>query len=547
MTYDFVVVGSGFGGSVSALRLVEKGYKVLVLERGKRFDDQDLPKTNWHLRKYLWFPPLRMFGIQQITLLRDVMVLHGSGIGGGSLVYANVLMEPRPEAFSDSAWTKLADWRTELEPFYTVVKTMMGVTTVPFNTPADDVLRQIASENGQPNAVSPASVAVFFSATGDHGRSVPDPYFGGDGPDRNECIQCGGCMVGCRHNAKNSLPKNYLYLAEKWGAEVLAESEVINIRPFAEPQADHARYEVTFRKPTAPWPSSSGDQVVRTKSLVISAHTLGTTKLLLWCRDVTRTLPDLSRTLGMGVRTNTETLPGSTGRKSDTDFSRGVAITSVMDLDTNTYVEPVRYPIGSGFIRMLAIPMIRRDGTTLARLGRVVFESLRHPRDFLLVKVVGNWARKSTILLIMQSTDNMMRVELGRSLLTGFRRGIVTRLVEGSQVAPPTELSQGLAREYARKTNGIPQDSIPETLFNIPTTAHMLGGCPMGRNAEEGTVNRFCEVFNYPGMYIVDGSIVPANPGINPSLTIAALAEYAMNHIADSPNGRLRPPIHHEG
>lgn len=529
MTYDFVVIGSGFGGSVSAMRLTEKGYRVLVLERGKRFDDEDFPQTNWNLRKYVWMPLMRCFGILQFTFLKDALILHGCGVGGGSLVYANVLMEPSDRLFEAPGWHDLADWKTVLRPHYETARRMLGVTTNPCLTPADYVLKSIAAERGRAHTFQPTQVAVYFSEPGQEGETVPDPYFGGEGPPRAGCTRCGGCMVGCRYNAKNTLVKNYLYFAEKWGAQIQAEAEVTDIRPLPPDQTDGARYEVVYRRSTALL--RPRQQVVRARQVVVSASTLGTLRLLFHCRDVSGTLPRISRCLGESVRTNSETIPGSTSRNQDLDFSQGVAITSIFAPDDVTHIEPVRYPHGSSIIRLLTAPMIDSGRNFLVRLFNMIGYGLRRPADFLYAKLSRRWGQRSTILLIMQTEERAMRLRLGRHLTTLFRRGLLSEVPPGINIAPEPEITQGITREFAEKTNGIPQDSLLSALFNIPTTAHILGGCPMGRSAEDGVINKSCEVFNYPGLYVVDGSIMPANPGINPSLTIAALAEYAMSHI----------------
>ena len=524
---DFVVIGSGFGGSVSAMRLTEKGYDVLVLERGKRYADEDFPKTNWQIRKYLWKPLIRCFGIQEITLMRHVMVLHGSGVGGGSLVYANVLMEPSDELFEAHGWKDLADWKAVLKPHYDTAKFMLGVTRNPYTTPADKVLREMAQDYGREHTFRPTNVSIYF---GESGKTMPDPFFGGAGPDRTGCTHCGGCMVGCRFNAKNTLLKNYLYFAEKWGAEVRAETTVVDIQVLPDNQPDDARYEVVYKSSTAPlWGNET--YRVRTRNVVVSAHVLGTLKLLFNARDVTQSLPNISKCLGEEVRTNSETIPGATSRNGDKDFSKGSAITSIFEFDDVTRVEVVRYPEKSGFIRLLAIPMIDGGGNFFKKLGKVFIESLRRPRDFFYATFMRSWAERTTILLIMQTVDSTMRIRPGRGLFTAFQRGLTTHLESDKVIAPPQELSHKLARDFAAKVNGVPQDSVPETLLNIPTTAHLIGGCPMGRSDQDGVVNKYCEVFNYPGLYIVDGSIMPANPGINPSLTITALAEYAMDNI----------------
>ncbi len=533
-TYDFVVIGSGFGGSVSAMRLTEKGYDVLVLERGKRFRDDDFPKTNWNIFKYLWLPALRCFGIQQMSFLNDIMVLHGSGVGGGSLVYANVLMEPSDALFNAPGWRNLADWKSVLHPHYATAKRMLGVTANPSITPSDFVLKEIAIENGREHTFRPTDVGVYF---GESGKTVSDPYFGGTGPSRTGCNSCGGCMVGCRYGAKNTLVKNYLYFAEIAGAEIRAESEVVDIHPLEANSPDDARYEVIYCHSTTAFPSNSRRYVVRARNVVVSAHALGTIRLLSHCRDIARSLPNISLMLGTNVRSNSEALVGSTSWDRTVDYSTGVAITSIFAPDAVTQVEPVRYPHGSSFMRLLAIPMIEGAHSIPKRFLKTLIHGLTHPREFLYAKFFSQWSRRSTILLIMQTEERTFRIQLGRNLFTLFRRGLVSVLPKGVSLTPDEHISHGLTHSFAAKTNGIPQDTIPETLLGVPATAHLFGGCPIGVSDVDGVVDIHCQVFNYPGLYVVDGSIIPANPGVNPSLTIAALAEYAMSNIPPKSRG----------
>jgi cholesterol oxidase len=528
--FDFVVIGSGFGGSVSAMRLSEKGYRVLVLERGKRYRDQDFPKTNWNLPRYLWLPALRWFGIQQITMLNGVLIYHGSGVGGGSLVYANVLMAPDDRMFAAPGWRHLADWKAVLRPHYDAARRMMGVTTNPRRWPADEALRQIAHDMGQGHTFSPTEVGVFFGEAGREGEAVPDPYFGGQGPARHSCIHCGGCMVGCRHDAKNSLTKNYLYFAEKWGATIQAESEAVDIRPLPGGQPDGARYEVVCRRSTA-W-LLKPRQVVRARNVVVSGGTVGTLDLLFRCRDVTRSLPHLSPRLGNNVYTNSESLPGVMARDQQTNYSEGVAITSIFRADEVTTVEPVRYPEGSSFMRLICAPLIEAGDQGLGtRLWLSAQDYWRNFGEYTYAKLFANWARYTTILLVMQNTGNLMHLRPGRSFWTLFRRGLIAEHDEHNRIQAEIPISHEVTRALAEKIDGIPAGSFNETLFNIPSTAHILGGVSLGRDADEGVVGLNCEVHNYPGLYVVDGSIVPANPGINPSLTIMALAEYAMSQV----------------
>ena len=538
-SYDFVVIGSGFGGSVSAMRLAEKGYRVLVLERGKRFRDEDFAPTTWHIGKYLWLPAARCFGTLQISPFRDVVVLHGSGVGGGSLVYANVLMEPGDHLFAAPAWHHLADWKALLQPHYATARRMLGVTQNPREWPSDHVLRDIAGELGQAHTFQRAPVGVYFGEQGQEGREHPDPYFGGQGPARNACIYCGGCMVGCRHNAKNTLVKNYLYFAELWGAQVLAEAEVADIRPLPPDQPDGARYEVTYRRSTA-WNRPRARRV-RARSVVLSAGALGTLRLLFRCRDLTRSLPRLSQRLGDLVRTNSESLLGSTSRRLDVDYSKGIAITSIFHADAVTAIEPVRFPAGSDLMRFLGGPLID-SGRLPARLLRSLGQIVRRPVDFLKTHVLPGWARRTTILLVMQTEDNRIRLRFGRSVFTLWRRNLISRPDAEAAIPAKIPIGHTVTRRFAEKTGGIPAGTLNESLLNVPMTAHILGGCPFGRTPGEGVVGLDCQVHNYPGLYAVDGSIVPANPGVNPSLTITALAEYAMSLIPPV-EGKARQPL----
>ncbi len=524
--FDYVIIGSGFGGSVSAMRLSEKGYSVLVLEKGKRYEDSDFAKTNWQFWKYLWAPALRAFGILQISLLKGVMVLHGAGVGGGSLGYANVLEVPTEETFATPAWNQPMKWGEVLRPHYETAKRMLGVARNPKLWTADLVLKQMAEERGMGHTFRATDVGAYF---GEAGVTVPDPYFGGEGPARAGCRHCGGCMVGCRHNAKNTLPKNYLYFAEKNGAQVISESEVTDVRPST---FDGSRYEIIYRTSTSLFKQT---KTVYAKNVIFSAGVMGTMKLLLTLRDVKKSLPKLSGRLGTMVRTNSEGLLGSVARKSDVNYSEGVAISSIYNHDEQTRIEPVRYPDGSSLMRFLAAPLIARDVSVPLRLLRFAGWALTHPLDFAKALLLPGWAHNVTILLVMQHADNRMRFRMGRSLFTLFRKGLVAEEEPGYTINAQVEGSHEITREFARRTNGVPLGSLGENLLGLPTTAHILGGAPIGKTAEEGVVNENFEVHNYPGLFIVDGSIIPANPGVNPSLTITAMAEYAMSKIAKKP------------
>lgn len=540
--YDYVIIGSGFGGSVSAMRLAEKGYTVLVLERGKRFCDQDFPKTNWSVWKFLWAPAMRCFGILQLTLLKDVLVLHGSGVGGGSLGYANVLMQPDDILFENSSWKHLQDWKRVLLPHYATARRMLGVTQNPRLWPADGVLKEIAEELKVDETFRPTDVGVFFDHGGEaEGQEITDPFFGGQGPARNTCKHCGGCMVGCRYNAKNTLVKNYLYLAEKWGVKVEAEAQAHDIHPLPGNQPDEARYKVAYRPSTA-WLVAT-EKHVRARNVILSAGVIGTQSLLFHCRDVTQSLPNISTRLGDMVRTNSETLLGATSGNWKTDYSKGIAITSIFQADAVTAIEPVRYSAGSSLMRFLAAPLFETGGNAVTRLLRVVVNTLLKPLPFIRTHILPGWAQRTTILLVMQTEDNHIHLRLGRGLLTSFRHGLVSGPDEEQNIPTRIDIGHQVTRRFAHKIRGSPAGSFNEALLNIPVTAHILGGCPFGRDAQEGVVGLDCQVHHYPGLYVVDGSIMPGNPGVNPSLTITALAEYAMSHIPVKPGAAARQPM----
>jgi cholesterol oxidase len=438
-------------------------------------------------------------------------------------------MEPDDRLFESPAWRHLGDWKTTLAPYYDTARRMLGVTPNPRLWPADETLKAISHEMGRGDSFRPTEVGIFFNENGRKQESVQDPYFGGEGPPRVGCIHCGGCMVGCRYNAKNTLVKNYLYFAEAWGAEVRAEAQVDDIYPLPEGQPDGARYEVAYHRTTAVLLKRS--RRVRARNVIVSAGALGTLDLMFRCRDLTRSLPDLSSRLGEVVRTNSEEFLGVTTRERETDFSEGITITSIFRADDVTHIEPVRFPDGSSFIRLLTAPLIDAGGSVLTRLLRTLWQIVRAPVDFLDAKFFSRWARRSTILMVMQTEDNLMSMRLGRSPFNLFRLGLVTERDEERPVPTQIDVGHQVVRAFARQTNGIPQWAFNESLFKIPATAHIMGGCSFGRDSGEGVIDLKCEVFNYPGLYIVDGSIIPANPGINPSLTITALAEYAMHHI----------------
>lgn len=518
-SYDFVVIGSGFGGSVSAMRLSQKGYRVAVLEAGKRYRAEDFPKTNWNAPKYFWAPRFRCFGIQNITLLKGVMVLHGSGVGGGSLVYANTLMQPRDEVFSDPTWSHAVDWRAELAPHYETARRMLGVTTNPALMEGEDALRQVARRMGSEDSFHATEVGVYF---GKPGVSVQDPYFDGDGPERTGCVLCGGCMVGCRFGAKNTLDTNYLYFAEKWGAAVIPETEATRIVPGA------GEYTIETRSTTSFFPSKG--PTLRAKRVVLAAGVLGTVQLLLRNRDVHRTLPALSPRLGDFVRTNGESLLGATSFDAHRELSRGIAIGAAFHPNSITKIEGVRYPKGSGAMRLLGVPLTPEGNALTRPLKLLVRMLLRLPRMLRLL-AVGDWARSTLILLVMQSVDQYLKLGLGRSLFGWVVRGAPTDKPVPSYLPVAQEAAQILADEIG----GEPQNIVSEVLLRTPATAHILGGCCIGDSADTGVIDERHEVYGYPGLYVCDGSVVPGNLAVNPSLTITAMAERFASLFERSP------------
>jgi cholesterol oxidase len=429
---------------------------------------------------------------------------------------------PTDETFATPAWNQNVKWGEVLKEHYATAKQMLGAARNPKLWKADDLLKQLADERGMGHTFRATDVGAYF---GEAGMTVPDPFFGGEGPERAGCQHCGGCMVGCRHNAKNTLPKNYLYFAEKMGAEVISETEVTDVRPST---FDKARYEVTCQDSTRLFKHK---QSVHAKNVIFSASVMGTMNLLLNLRDVKGSLPKLSRRLGQMVRTNSEALLGSVARKSDINYSEGVAISSIYNLDEMTRIEPVRYPNGSSLMRFLAAPLIDTDVSVPIRLLKFLWWLFTHPLDFLKALVLPGWAHNATILLVMQHADNRMRLKIGRSGFTLFRRAMVAEAEPGYEINAQVKGSHEVTREFAKRTNGVALGSIGENLFGLPTTAHILGGAPIGKNADEGVVDENFAIHNYEGLYIIDGSTMPANPGVNPSLTITALAEYAMSKV----------------
>jgi cholesterol oxidase len=512
--YDVLVIGSGFGGSVSALRLTEKGYRVGVLEAGRRFADDEFAENSWHLRDYLFAPALGATGIQRITLLRDVLVLSGAGVGGGSLVYANTLYEP-PEAFyRDPRWAGITDWRDELAPYYDQARRMLGVAAYPRVTPADRVMRAVAEEMGVGDSYHPADVGVFFGVDGSGpGERVPDPFFGGAGPARTGCTHCGECMTGCRHNAKNTLVKNYLHLAESAGATVHPLTTVTGVRPLA-----GGGFAVdTVRSGRRRGRTFTADEVI------FSAAALGTQRLLHRLRD-NGSLRNISHRLGTLSRTNSEAVLAARTRQADVDYSAGVAITSSIHPDTVTHVEPVRYGHGSNLFGLLMTVLVdAKAGHRRWVLG--LRELLRQRRDLRALHGPRHWSEQTVALLVMQSLDNSLTTYTRRG---PFGRRMTTRQGDGEPNPVWIPAGHDVTRRVAAHIGGTAGGAWTD-MANIPLTGHFIGGCPIGDSAATGVVDPYHRLFGHPGLHVVDGSTISANLGVNPALTITALAERAMS------------------
>ena len=537
LDFDVLVVGSGFGGSVAALRLTEKEYRVGILEAGRRFAPDDFPTTSWDLRNFLWAPALGCTGIQRISLLRNVVVLSGAGVGGGSLVYANTLYRPLDDFYQDPQWRDITDWRAELDPFYDQAERMLGVTFDSESTPSDAVMRAVAERMGVADTFHYAPVGVHF---GEPGREVPDPYFGGAGPSRTGCLRCGECMTGCRHGAKNTLDTNYLHLAERAGARIMPRSTVTAVRP-----RDSHGYDVDVRRtPNGP-ASVVNDRLRRSRArrtlsaehVVFAAGALGTQALLHRLRD-DGVLPRISRRLGELTRTNSEALLGATADGPGVDYSHGTAITSSIHPDPTTHVEPVRYGKGSNAMGLLGTVLVD-GGDRLPRPVRFLGVAGRHPLLFLRSFSVRQWSERTVILLVMQSLDNSLTV----SLRKGWLRDRLTSR-QGHGAPNPTWIPAGhtAARLAAEEIGGAPGGTVGD-VFDIPMTAHILGGCAIGDSVATGVVDPYHRMFGHPGLHVVDGSAVSANLGVNPSLTITALAERAMAMWPNKGEPDPRPPF----
>ena len=524
--FDVVIIGSGFGGSVSALRLVEKNYRVCVLEAGRRFEDKDFPKTSWRISKFLFAPRIGLRGIQRIHALPDVLILAGAGVGGGSLVYANTLYIPPDTYFNDNQWKHITNWKTELLPWYDQASRMLGVIDNPYFSPSDAAMKEAAIEMGVGHTFKMAPLGVYFGSG--PGIKSADPFFGGKGPTREGCMQCGACMTGCRNNAKNTLPKNYLGLAEGAGAEVFAEHTVTKIE-----QQSNGSWKIYARKSSS-W--FGRKRIFTANEVIVAAGTYNTQKLLHRMKS-DGVLPKISQSLGKLSRTNSEALTGALMQNSKIDYSKGSAITSSFFPDEHTHVEPVRYGVGSNVMGMLQT--IMTDGEKASgRRKQWLATVIRHPSMFARVLNVRKWSQRTVIALVMQNVDSALTVSMKRSF---FGKRLTSTNDSDKPNATYIPAANEVVRRIAEKNGGIAGGHIGD-LIGAPFTAHFVGGCVIGDSDKTGVIDPYHRVWNYPTLHIVDGASVTANLGVNPSLTITAQAERALSMWPNKGFSDPRPP-----
>lgn len=512
--YDYVIVGSGFGGSISAYRLAQKGYSVLVVEKGKWYGADDFPKTNWNLKKWLWLPSFRLYGIMKMSFFKDIGIISGTGVGGGSLVYANTLPKPKDNFYKTGSWANLNNWKESLAPHYQTALTMLGAARNPRLETGDLIMQELANKRAKNEKFEPTDVAIFF---GEAEKEVEDPYFNGKGPRRSGCTFCGACMTGCRHNAKNTLDKNYLYLAQKLGVEIIAEQEVIDVIPIDTTDGSKG-YTVKTRTSTKLFKPKS---YFKAQNIIFSGGVMGTVKLLLKLKE--KSLPNISHRIGHNILTNNEALIFSVSEDSTKDLSKGIAIGSILDVDDKTHLEIVRYGEGSGFWRLGILPNVVGKNF-FSRLRNMIYKLAKNPLKYLKVATVKDFAKQSTVLLFMQQINTTLQ----------FKKGIFkmkSSVSVGKKPSAQIPLAYELAQQYSDINNAKPMVLLTETLFNMPSTAHILGGAVMGDSKETGVIDKTNHVFGYHNMMICDGSMISSNPGVNPSLSISAITEHAMSLI----------------
>lgn len=515
MEFDYIIIGSGFGGSVSALRLSEKGYKVLVIEKGKWYKAPDFAKTNWDIKKWLWIPLFRCFGIMKMSFFRHITIASGVGVGGGSLVYANTLPIPKSTFFISGSWSELNNWEEDLKPHYQTALKMLGATQNPILFDGDKALQKVSQKLGKESQFFPTNVSVYF---GKPNVSHPDPYFDGKGPERTGCNYCGACMTGCPNNSKNTLDKNYLYLAQDNGAKIMAEQEVYDIKPIASEDGDEG-YEVFIKDSTKFFKKK---QKFRVNGVVISGGVIGTIKLLLNLKK--SSLPRLSEKLGHNIRTNNETLVSVSTLNNELNLSKGVAIGSILHTDENSHLEIVRYGEGSNAWKPLHLPY-SVSKNHLVRYANIFWSFLKSPNKYFKIYFKNSWAKKTVVLLFMQTLDSTI---VFKKNIFGGMKSIIS---SGKKPTPFIPESIKLTSMYADQIDGKATSFIGEALMGIPSTAHILGGANMGKDPKTGVIDENNRVFGYKNMYVIDGSMISANPGVNPSLSITAIAERAMSKI----------------
>ena len=514
MDYDALIIGSGFGGSVAALRLSEKGYRVAVIEQGRRLSREDIEKANRSPLHLFWVPALGLKGIFTQRFFQHVNVVGGVGVGGGSLVYAAVLLEPKQAFYHDPAWSGMGiDWASELNPHYRTAARMLGRVTCPTSHVQDDLLKKTAVALNVAHTFGPVPLGIYFG-----NENSPDPFFNGEGPMRSGCIECGACLAGCVNGAKNTLDKNYLYLAEKLGAQILPGRKATLIRSIAD------GYSIEIVNPL----SGMKYPPLTTRKLILAAGVLGTLELL-FASQARGTMANLSPMLGRRVRTNSEAITGVLHPDKSVDMTHGPAISSDFHPNEQTHVTQNRLPSSYWFMKLYSGPLV--DGfNPLTRALKTFLHFILHPLESTAsLFTFKDWHKRITLISTMQNKDNQIAFTWGRGLFSGFRKGLQSVTPSGKRAPTYIPEANEAARTYAKVSGGTPHNALLESVLNMSVTAHILGGCPIGADAEHGVIDSNHEVFGYPGMYVVDASAIPANVGVNPSLTITAMAERAMS------------------